>query len=327
MTQKKLNSRQANWLEEIWCYHHNIVYQRGESNLADPFSRRPDHAVDDLLLSPMVIAQNGVDDITMDIIRAAYLQDPYYADPTQDKIKKLKYENGIYYKGTRLCIPDDIYLRTLLLREAHEPAYSGHQGIQRTSANLSRISWWPHQKDDIMSFITACHSCQINKPSNQAPAGLLQSLPVPETFWESVSLDFMVRLPRTIQGHDAIAVFVDRLSKYVRIIPVKTNMSAIQIANVFQDTVFKHHGIPKTLVSDRDSKFTSEFWKVLFKTLGTKLNMSSSYHPQTDGQTEIMNRHIIAYLRHYIAPLGHDWATHLANAEFALNNHTSSTTG
>jgi hypothetical protein len=80
-------------------------------------------------------------------------------------------------------------------------------------------------------------------------------------------------------------------------------------------------------VSDRDSKFTSEFWKNLFHILGTKLNMSTSYHPQTDGQTEIMNRHIIAYLRYYIAPLGKDWAKHHANAEFALNNHTSSTTG
>jgi hypothetical protein len=137
----------------------------------------------------------------------------------------------------------------------------------------------------------------------------------------------MVRLPRTQRGEDAIAVFVDRLSKYVRIIPTKTDITATQFANVFQDTNFRHYGIPKSLMSDRDSKFTSEFWKNLFQILGTKLNMSTSYHPQTDGQTEIMSRHIIASLRHYIAPLGKDWAKHLANAEFALNNHTSSTTG
>jgi hypothetical protein len=137
----------------------------------------------------------------------------------------------------------------------------------------------------------------------------------------------MVRLPRTQRGEDAIAVFVDRLSKYVRIIPTKTDITATQFANVFQDTNFRHYGIPKSLMSDRDSKFTSEFWKNLFQILGTKLNMSTSYHPQTDGQTEIMNTHIIAYLRHNIAPLGKDWAKHLANAEFALNNHTSSTTG
>jgi hypothetical protein len=220
-----------------------------------------------------------------------------------------------------------MYLRTLLLKEAHEPAYSGHQGIIHTLSNLARIAWWPHQFHDVKDFVRSCHSCQINKPANQAQAGLHQPLPVPEKYWELVSLDFMVRLPRTHRGYDAIAVFVDRLSKYVRIIPTKTDMSAIQFANVFQDTIFKHHGISKVLVSDRDLKFTSEFWTTLIKTLGTKLNMSSSYHPQTDGQTEIMSRHIIAYLRHYIAPLGKDWAKHLANAEFALNNHTSSTTG
>jgi hypothetical protein len=124
-------------------------------------------------------------------------------------------------------------------------------------ANLSRITWWPQQFDNVQDFIRSCHSCQINKPANQEPAGLLQPLPVPGKYWGAVSVDFMVRLERTRRGYDATAVFVDRLSKYVRIIPTKTGMSAIQFANVFQDTLFKHHGIPKSLVSDRDSKFTS----------------------------------------------------------------------
>jgi hypothetical protein len=131
-----------------------------------------------------------------------------------------------------------------LLREAHELAYSGHQGIARTLANLSRIAWWPHLSSVVKSFVRACHSCKVNKPANQAPAGLLQPLPVPERYWDSVSLDFMVRLPRTQRGEDAIAVFVDRLSKYVRIIPTKTDITAIQFANVFQETNFRHYGIP-----------------------------------------------------------------------------------
>jgi hypothetical protein len=103
----------------------------------------------------------------------------------------------------------------------------------KTMANLSRIPWWPQQFDKLNDFVRAYHSCQVNKPANQAPAGLLQPLPVPEKYWESVSLDFMVRLPRTCRGYDVIAVFVDRLSKYVQIIPTKTEMSAIQFANVF----------------------------------------------------------------------------------------------
>jgi hypothetical protein len=98
MTQKKLNSRQANWLEEIWCYHHNIVYRRGEVNLADPFSRRPDHELETPILAPMLLAQNGVDDVTMELIKTAYRQDPFYVDLSHAKIKKLQFENGIYYK-------------------------------------------------------------------------------------------------------------------------------------------------------------------------------------------------------------------------------------
>jgi hypothetical protein len=137
----------------------------------------------------------------------------------------------------------------------------------------------------------------------------------------------MIGLPKTAKGNDTICVFVDRLSKYVHIIPTKGTNSAIQFASIFRDTIFRLHGIPKSIVSDRDPKFTSDFWKTLFELLGTHLNLSTAYHPQTDGQTENANRHVSAYLRHYIAPYQKDWDTHLACAEFALNNHRSSSTG
>jgi hypothetical protein len=97
MTQKELNSRQANWLEEIWCYHHNMVYQQGETNLADPFLRRPDHEMEELVLAPMTLAQNGVDDMTLDLIKDAYTVDPYYMDPTHARVTRLRHENGLYY--------------------------------------------------------------------------------------------------------------------------------------------------------------------------------------------------------------------------------------
>jgi hypothetical protein len=108
MTQKKLNSRQANWLEEIWCYHHNIVYQRGETNLADPFSRRPDHELEEPVLAPMILAHNEIDDETIELIKAAYTIDPYYRDPTHNRITRLRYRNGLYYYAFRICIPKDL---------------------------------------------------------------------------------------------------------------------------------------------------------------------------------------------------------------------------
>jgi hypothetical protein len=115
MTQNKLNSRQANWLEEIWCYHHNMVYRLGETNLADPFSRRPDHEPADIVLAPMILAQNGVHDMTLDLIKDAYLVDPYCMDPTHSRVTRLHHENGLYYYASRLCIPNDMHVCTLLL--------------------------------------------------------------------------------------------------------------------------------------------------------------------------------------------------------------------
>jgi hypothetical protein len=211
MTQKKFNSRQANWLEEISWFHHNIVYQRGETNLADPFLRRPHHEPAELVLAPMTLAQNGVEDMTLDLIKDAYTVDPYYMDPTHARVTRLHHENGLYYYASRICIPNDVHIRTLLSKEAHEPAYCGHQGIARTLANLSHISWWPKLPSDVKSFVGACHSCQVNKPANLALVGLLQPLPVLEQYWDSVSLDIMVRLPQTQRGEDAIAEFVDCL--------------------------------------------------------------------------------------------------------------------
>ncbi len=323
MTQRKLNGRQSRWIEEIWCYEHSIKWTPGETNLADPFSRRPDHKDEPLL-----------NDITTDIsvhehfdtIRDGYRTDPFYSDPSHKRLGPLTLKDGLWYYKHRLCIPDDADLRHSFLHDAHDAPFSGHQGKHTTMDVLARHVWWPRMAADVDSYVRACHSCQLNKPSSLVPAGLLQPLPIPTTCWDSVSVDFMTGLPRTSKGHDAICVFVDRLSKYVHIIPTKMSNSAIQFATVFKDNIFRLHGIPKTLVSDRVPRFTSDFWRELFRQLGSLLNLSTAYHPQTDGQTENANRHISAYIRHYISPYQTDWDTHLTCAEFALNNHRSSTT-
>jgi hypothetical protein len=215
MTQKKLNGRQANWLEDIWCYHHNIVYQRGETNLADPISRRPDHEPADIALTPMILAQNGVDDMTLDLIKDAYTMDPYYMYPTYARITKLQHENGLYYFASRLCVPDDMHIHTLLLKEAHEPAISGHQAVARTLANLSRIAWWPLLSRDVKSYVRACQICKANRAVNVIPTNSAPSQP-----WDSVSKNIMTRLPRTTRGFDAIAIFVEAQTHYVHIVPI-----------------------------------------------------------------------------------------------------------
>lgn len=140
-------------------------------------------------------------------------------------------------------------------------------------------------------------------------------------------MDFITSLPKTAGGHDGIFVVVDRLSKRVHLAPISMTITAPQFAKVFADVVFKHHGMPLTIVSDRDPRFTSEFWRSFTSLLGTRLNMSTAFHPQTDGQTERINRQLEQVLRHVVNPRHDDWDEYLSIVEFALNNHTSEATG
>ena len=144
--------------------------------------------------------------------------------------------------------------------------------------------------DDVWKYVESCNSCQRTKASQQQTAGLLQPLDIPERPWEVVSMDFITQLPRSKDGYDAIVMFVDTFSKMVHFAKTKTEASAMDTAKIFFDQVYKYHGLPKVIVSDRDLKFTSKFWKALFNTLGTKLSMSTAFHPQSDGQTERANR-------------------------------------
>jgi hypothetical protein len=179
----------------------------------------------------------------------------------------------------------------------------------------------------VKRYVRSCDSCQRNKPSNQRPLGLLTPLRVPTDRWEQITMDFIVQLPRTNQGYDSIVVFVDRLSKRVHLAPTTTTASAVEIARIFFDVVFRHHGLPATIISDRDPKFTSRFWKTLFSLLGTRISLSTAFHPETDGQTERMNRTLEDMLRALVNYRQNDWDTWLTAAEFAINNSKQSSTG
>ena len=150
--------------------------------------------------------------------------------------------------------------------------------------------YWPQMNNNVHNYVKSCNSCQRIKASQQVPGGLLQPLAIPSHPWEQVSMDFIVQLPKTKAGFDAIMVFIDTFSKMTHFTSTKTTATAPDIACLFFDHVFQLHGLPKSIVSDQDAKFTSKFWKTLFQTLGTKLAMSTAFHPQTDGQTERANQ-------------------------------------
>jgi len=226
-----------------------------------------------------------------------------------------------------MAIPKDKRLRTQILQEHHDINISGHLGIDKTYESLRRNYYWPKMGKDVHKFITTCDSCQRNKPSNQQPAGLLQPLDTPTRRWEQITMDFIVQLPVTRNNFDAIVVFVDRLTKKAIFCAANTSISAPEVAKIFFNNVFRYHGLPKVIISDRDAKFTSRFWRTLFEQLGTKLSMSTAFHPQTDGQTERMNRTLEEMLRAYVTYNQDQWDEYLPAAEFAYNNSQQTSTG
>ena len=195
---------------------------------------------------------------------------------------KLEEDGLLTYKNI-IYIPNVAYLRRVVLDEIHQTPYSCHPGYQKTIATTRNQYFWPGMKNDMVVYISRCMKCQQVKVEHQHPTGLLQPLSVPEWKWEMISMDFITGLLMTWRQHDSIMVVVDKLTKAAHFIPVKSTHKIDDIAKIFMKEIFKLHGFPKAIVSDRDVKFTSKFWKGLFTNLGTKLNFSTAYHLQTDG--------------------------------------------
>ena len=182
-------------------------------------------------------------------------------------------------------------------------------------------------KRDVGKFISKCMNCQLVKAEQKKPSGLLQPLEIPEWKWEQVSMDFIDGVLRTKSGHDSIWVIVDRLTKSARFILVKSTRTAATLAELYMKWVVRFHGVPKSIMSDRDPLFTSGFWKSLREALGSELRLSTTYHPQTDGQTERVNRILEDLLRACILDFGGSWDDHLHLVEFAYNNSYQSSIG
>jgi hypothetical protein len=231
-----------------------------------------------------------------------------------------KDDQGTVWFKKRICVPEIEHLRQLILREARDSAYSIHPGSTKMYQDLKEKYRWYGLKRDVATHVALCDVCQRVKAEHQRPAGLLQPLKVPEWKWEEIGMDFIVGLPHTRDGYDSIWVIVDRLTKVAHFIPVKTTYSGAQLAELYMSRIVCLHGVPKRIVSDRGIQFTSRFWKRLHESMDTKLNFSSAYHPQTDGQTERTNQVLEDMLR--ACALKHDrsWDKSLPYAEFSYNN-------
>jgi hypothetical protein len=170
-------------------------------------------------------------------------------------------EEGVIWFKDRLCVPDLKPIRELILKEAHEIAYSIHPGSEKMYQDLKRRFWWYGMKREIAEFVAICDSCQRTKAEHQRPAGLLQPLRIPQWKWDEIGMDFIVGLPRTRTSYDSIWVVVDRLTKVAHFIPVKTTYTGATLAELYMSRIVCLHGVPKKIVSDRGTQFTSHFWQ------------------------------------------------------------------
>jgi len=299
---------------------------------ADPESEGPDssmggeepQAMDESDPAPLQACPPGQDGELVDIyevVRSEYGKDPRFAN-NGAHAANYNLRDGLWWtrKG-QLVIPESMgYYKRAIIRELHDAPYSGHPGIAKTIKLVQKDFYWGSMLQDVKKYIQSCHSCQQNKSSNQKPGGLLQPLLIPERKWQVVTMDFIMSLPETDRGHTAILVVVDKLTKMVHLIPTTVHVTGEETARLYMDHVWKHHGVPESIVSDRDPRFTGKFMTEFLKLLGTKQRLSTAFHPQTDGQTERTNRTLEDMLRHYVDPNHSDWDTHLSAAEFAINN-------
>ncbi len=236
-------------------------------------------------------------------------------------------EGVLYFRGKRY-VPNSNKLRLRLIQLAHDSVPGGHPGRTKCYELVNRAYWWPNVYATVQRFVRNCYTCRRSKPSRQRTQGWLRPLPPPQRRWRDVSMDYVGPFPpSTFMGitYRYILVFVDRLTKMRHLVPT-TSMEAEEAATLFYQNVWKLHGLPDILVSDRGSQFTSDFWEALCKRLKIDTRMSTGYHPQTDGQTERFNAVMEHYLRAYVNYLQDDWAEWLPGAEFAANNADSSST-
>jgi len=175
-------------------------------------------------------------------------------------------------------------------------------------------------KADIASYVSKCLTCAKVKVDYQKPSGLLQQPEIPEWKWERITMDFVTKLPTSPSGSDKIWVIVDRLTKSAHFLAIKETDTMDRLARLYLKEVVSKHGVPVSIISDRDSHFTSHFWRSLHKALGTRLDMSTAYHPQTDGQSERTIQTLEDMLRACVIDFGKSWETHLPLVEFSYNN-------
>lgn len=317
------------WQKKVFAkllgLQYKIIYKQGVDNrVADALYRRGPVESECVAISSCspswleeVVASYAADQQVQEIITKLTVQ--------AGTVPHFTFTNGLLRYKNRVWIGKVPSLQTKLMAAFHDSAVGGHSGVPVTYKRLKQLFAWQGMKTAVHNFVKACLVCQQAKPDRTKLPGLLQPLPVPTMSWQVVSMDFVEGLPNSA-GFTCVLVVVDLFSKYAHFLQLHP-FTAMSVAKVFHNSVYKLHGMLSSIISDRDKIFTSKLWKELFKLADVNLSMSSAYHPQSDGQTERVNQCMKTFLRCFVHACPNSWSQWLSLAEYWYNTCPHSATG
>ena len=327
MNQRLVEGIQHKLLLKLMEYDYIIEYKAGKDNVvADALSRLPQDQLQTKICNAITVV---IPEWIIDV------QNSYEGDVQAHKILSMigtnsdpdqhySFENGILRFKGRIYVGEETSIRTNLIRDYHCSAFGGHSGMRATHHRIKALFYWPGLKKTVEMFIRECPVCQITKVEHIHIPGLLNPLEVPDMAWTHITMDFIEGLPKS-KGKDAILVVVDRLTKYAHFLALSHPYSVEQVVEIFMNNIHRLHGMPMAIIIDRDRIFTSQLFQEIFKSMKVQLRFSTSYHPQTDGQTERVNQCLESYLRNMTFQEPHQWYSWLSLAGWWYNTtyHTS----
>ncbi|GJV24426.1 putative reverse transcriptase domain-containing protein [Tanacetum coccineum] len=333
LDQKELNMRQRRWLELLSDYDCEIRYHPGKANVvADALSRK--ERVKPLRVRALVmtigldlpkrileaqIEARKPENLKSEDVGGMLIENS--KDPEKPRKEKLEPRaDGTMCLNNRSWLPRYGDLRTLIMHESHKSKYSVHPGSDKMYQDMKQLYWWPNMKADIATYVSKCLTCLRVKAEHQKPSGLLVQPAIPQWKWENITMDFVTKLPRTQSGNDTIWVIVDRLTKSAHFLPMRETDPMDKLAKLYLKEVVTRHGIPVSIICDRDPRFTSNFLVSFQKAMSTRLDTSTAYHPETDGQSERTIQTLEDMLRACVIDFGNGWEGHLPLIEFSYNN-------
>ena len=332
----------ARYVQRMQDYNFVIKHIPGESNKSDALSRRPDYhkGEDDNASVTVLLPELFVQSTTLTCLfpRAGALSAINervcsHQRTQQDLLNKwattypLTESDGIHWYGDRLVVMEDSSLKRGVISLYHDSTTAGHPGISNTTWAIAKDFWWPAMKKDVTEYIKGCTLCQSrkNQPNKAKPPPFPITSDTYDTPFTSIAMDFIVKLPLS-KSYDTILTITDTFSKASIFIPCNESINAENTAKLYATYILPHYGLPTRIISDRDPCFTSTFSRELCCTLGITQNISTAYHPQTDGQSERTNQWLEQYLHIFIDYHQQNWASLLPLAQYTLNAWPNATT-